>query len=70
MVAKISILLDQEKNMEANLWKMQEQLNIFQAQGRQISETMQKLHKKLVEVRDERMKAQRIKKADKEEKKE
>ena len=70
MVAKISILLDQEKNMEANLWKMQEQLNTFNAQGRAISETMQKLHKKLVEVRDERMKAQRIKKADKEEKKE
>jgi len=70
MVAKISILRDQEKNLESNLWKMQEQVNTLQNQGRQISEQMKQVHDKLVTIRDERMKAERLKKVEKADKEE
>lgn len=69
-MAKISILRDQEKNMKATLWEMQEQMNTFQNNSRMLGKKMEDLHKELMTVRDERMKAERLKKVEKADKEE
>ena len=61
---------DREKNIESTLWKMNEQLMALQGQGNRIDQQMRKIREELAKLRDERMKAERFKKADKEVQKE
>lgn len=73
MVAKISILRDQEKNLQSTLFLMREQDDQLLFKHQQLVEAMSKMRKDLQKIREERLKAEQLKKvekADKEEKKE
>ena len=71
-MVKISVLRDQEKNLQSTLFLMREKDDQLLLEHQTLSGAMGKVRQDLHKIRDERMKAERLKKAEtvnKEEKK-